>query len=156
MHKRLVWLAPLALATLLTGCSVTVTTLGPAGPSTLVGYRLELINNERGGPLTRHGSSDPIVVSVELTYYFWNDDEARSSDFDFATPDWRYTQANGSLRIVFRRNNFSDLITNCVLTFERSHSGTHRCEFEDTATRTIDMDTARSGWSEGTFTLKEL
>ena len=123
MNKRLVWLAPIALAVLLSGCRVTFTTLGPTGPSALVGYRLDFINTERGGPLMRHSSSDVLSVEVELTYYFWNDDEARNPEFEFATEDWRYTPSTGTLRIVFPRNRFSDLITTCVLTLERLHSG---------------------------------
>ena len=156
MNKRLVWLAPIALAVLLSGCSVTVTMLGPTGPRSLVGYRLDLINTERGGPLAQHVSSDALIVPREVTYYFWNEDEARNPEFEFATEDWEYKPATGTLRIVFARNRFSDLITTCVLTFEKLLSGTHRCEFEDKETRTIDKETTRSGWSEGTFKLEEL
>ena len=40
MNKRLVWLAPIALAVLLSGCQVTVTTLGSLAQDSLVGYKL--------------------------------------------------------------------------------------------------------------------
>ena len=127
MNKRLAWLAPIALAVLLSGCSVTVTMLGPPGPDTLVGYRLILYNDDIGGPLDRHGASvDTFPVEDRVTYYFLKEDEARDIVLDVRTSNWDYNHRNGALKIVFVYDQRSDLIIDCDLTFDDDYSGTHR------------------------------
>ena len=160
MNKRLVWLAPIALAVLLSGCRVTFTTLGPLAPDTLVGSKLTLTNDDgRGGRLPDQPMSvADLPVDFVITYYFWSDDEARNPDIRVAASNWSYDRRGnkGTVRVVFPRDTLTDFITTCVLTFEDHSSGTHRCEFEDKATRTINEETARFGWGEGTFELDEL
>ncbi|MDE0221213.1 MAG: hypothetical protein OXJ90_18240 [Spirochaetaceae bacterium] len=160
MNKRLVWLAPLALAIVLAGCRVTVTTVGPLAPETLVGYKLTLTNDEgRGGRLPQQNASvRDLPVDLVITYYFWSETEARNPEIRVATSNWTYNRSGnkGTVRVVFPRNTLIDFITTCVLTFEDSYGGTHRCELEDKATGTIDQETVRFGWGEGEFELENL
>ena len=137
---------------------MTVTTTGLA-PDTLVGHKLELINNERGGPLMSHDASvTALTVATEVNLYFWDTDDARNPAIRVEASDWTYERRGnkGTVRVVFPRDILTDFITTCMLTFEDRYSGTHRCEFEDKATRTIDGDTVGFGWGEGTFELDGL
>ena len=159
MNKRLVWLAPIALAVLLSGCQVTVTMLSPTGPRSLVDYKLELTNGDSGGPLMRHDSSvTELPVERTINYYFWDVDDARNPRFRDLEGKWTYTRRGdtGTVRIVFERNRRTHFITTCDLTFGDDYTGTHRCEFEDKDIGTIDMEIVRFGWGEGTFELEKL
>ena len=161
MNKRLVWLAPVALAVLLSGCQVTVTTLGSLALDSLVGYKLTLTNDERGGPLDTHDASViAFPVENEITYYFLDANEVRDFDLDVTTSDWTYKSSGnrGTLEIGFFYNERSDLIIDCELTFKRDRfSGTHRCEFEQKGNeRVVVKETVRSGWGEDTFELEDL
>ena len=158
MNKRLVWLAPIALAGLLSGCQVTVTTSGLA-PDTLVGYKLELTNKESGGPLDSHEPSvTELRVARTINYYFWDVDDARNPRFRDLEGKWKYTRSGdtGTVTVTFRRDGITDFITTCRLTFEYHDSGKHGCEFEDKETGTINEDVVRFGWGEGTFQLEKL
>ena len=158
MNKRLVWLAPIALLVLLSGCRVTFTTPGPLAPHSLVGYKLELINAERGGPLDPEVTAFP--VEVQVTYYFLATDEAR--DFDLGshvkTSQWSYKSSRntGIVEVTFVRNLSTKFIVNCMLTFKDRLSGTHRCEFEDKEADSIEQNTIRFGWGAGAFELEKL
>ena len=159
MNKRLIWLAPIALAVLLTGCSVSVTMIGPLAPDSLIGYKLELINSERGGPLDTHDASvTELEVEIEVDLYFWDEETVRNPEIRVAAEDWSYDRrgANGTVRVVFAHDRLSDFITTCVLTFDDRYSGTHQCKFEIKATRTMSNDTVGYGSGEGTFRLEKL
>ena len=77
MNKRLVWLAPVALAVLLSGCQVTVTTLGSLALDSLVGYKLERSPTTSVAGhwtrMTRQSSHSPL--RNEITYYFLDANE---------------------------------------------------------------------------------
>ena len=161
MNKRLVWLAPIAVAALLSGCSVTVTKLGPLAPDSLVGYKLELINSERGGPLEE---GDPVFeVERRVAYLFRA--ENRALDFELTDRNgdvlesekvsYKPSGNTGTVEITFRINLSVDFIVTCKLTFEDSVSGTHRCEFEERERGTRELNTIESGWGEGTFELEK-
>ena len=161
MHKRLVWLVPIALATLLTGCRVTVTMLGPLAPDSLVGYQLEIINSERGGPLEE---GDPIFdVKARVAYLF--PDERRALNLTlldsggaFLGSDrvsYNRSGSTGTVEMTFRINLNVDFIVSCKLRFTDSLSGTHRCEFEEKERGTMQLNTIESGWGEGTFKLEK-
>ena len=160
MNKRLVWLAPIALAVLLSGCRVSFTALGPLAPDTLVGSKLTLTNDDgRGGRLPDQPMSvADLPVDLVITYYFWSDDGARNPEIRVAASDWTYTSRgnSGTVEVTFRRDSITDFITTCRLTFEDHYSGTHRCEFEDKQTHTINQDTVGFGWGEGEFQLERL
>ena len=156
MNKRIVWLAPIALAVLLTGCSVTVTTLGPLAPDSLVGYQLQLTNTERRGPLEDHKAAPGVTVAVEISYYFFSDREAR--DAEIKATVWSYSPrgSKGTVNITFAEDSLTDQLVECTLTFDEPLSGTHRCEFEFKETGTRAMRTTSSGWAVGKFKLEEL
>ena len=159
MNNRLSWLAPVALAVMLAGCQVTVTTIGPLAPESLVGYKLELINSERGGPLER--GDRVFAVKPRVVYLF----RAENKAFDFELTDrngdalesekvsYKSSGSTGTVEITFRINLNVDFIVTCKLTFEDSLSGTHRCEFEERERGTMELNTIESGWGEGTFDL---
>ena len=161
MNKRLTWLAPIALAVLLSGCSVTVTMIGPLAPDSLVGYKLELINSEYGGPLE---AGDPVYrVKPRIAYLF----RAENKALDFELTDRNgdilesekvtYKRSGDTLtvEITFRISLNVDFIVTCLLTFEDSLSGTHRCEFEERERGTMELNTIKSAWGEGTFDLEK-
>ena len=159
MNKRLVWLAPIALAVLLSGCSVTVTTRGPLAPDTLEETRLVLTNEDSGGPLDTHDSSvNRFPVGPEITYYFLDSNQVRDFDLDVTTSNWSYRRSGNkaTVEIVFPYDGRDDLIIECRLTFLDRRSGTHRCEFERKGTRTVAKKTTHFGWGEGEFELEEL
>ena len=159
MNKRLIWLAPIALAVLLSGCSVTVTTLGPIAPDSLIGYKLELINDERGGRLDTHGASvTDLDVDRELDLYFWDENTVRNPEIRVEASNWSYDRsgARGTVRVAFAHDQLSDFITTCVLTFDDHYSGSHQCEFEIRATRTMSNNIVSYGSGEGTFQLEKL
>ena len=158
MNKRLAWLAPIAVAVLLSGCSVTVTMLGPPGPDTLVGYRLVLDNDDTGGPLDRHDASvSEFPVEDRVIYNFRKSGVVLDLDLDVETSNWDYNHRNGALKIVFIYDQRSDLIIDCDLTFDDDHSGTHRCEFERKGSaRVVVKETISFGWGEGEFELEKL
>ena len=161
MHKRLVWPVPIALAILLSGCSVTVTMLGPLAPNSLVGYQLELINSERGGPLE---AGDPVFdVESRVAYLFPAENSAlnltltdRNNEF-LSSDSMSYSRSGstGTVEITFRINLNVDSIVTCKLRFTDSVSGTHRCEFEERERGTMELNTIESGWGEGTFELEK-
>ena len=158
MHKRLVWLAPLALATLLTGCSVTVTMIGPLAPDSLIGYKLELENEEVGGPLDSHGASVvALAVDDDISYFFWDADTARDPNIR-VDAKWGYKRSgsSGDVEIVFPHDGITDFIVECELTFTDRFGGAHRCEFERKETGTIAQKTTHFAWSEGTFELEKI
>ena len=159
MNHRLTLLAPIALAVLLAGCSVTVTMLGPLAPDSLVGYKLELTNSERGGRLNTHDASvTDLEVDREVDLYFWDEETVRNPDIRVEATSWSYDRNGdkGTVRVVFAHDNLSDYITTCVLTFDDDYSGTHQCEFEIKATRTMSNNTVSYGSGEGTFEIEKL
>jgi hypothetical protein len=154
-------LVPIALATLLTGCNVTVTTLGPVAPDSLVGYKLEVINNDRGGPLEE---GDPVFdVKTRVAYLFPDERRALNltlldSDGAFLVSDrvsYNRSGSTGTVEMTFRINLNVDFIVSCKLRFTDSLSGTHRCEFEEKERGTMQLNTIESGWGEGTFKLEK-
>ena len=161
MNKRLVWLAPIALTVLLSGCSVTVTTIGPLAPDSLVGHKLELINSERGGPL--HASDQVFPVKGRVAYHFLADNRAVDFEFtntqggvvDSETVSYSNSRNIGRVEITFPRSARVDFIVSCRLTFKEPLSGTHRCEFVDKERGTQELNTISSGWGEGTFDLEK-
>lgn len=159
MNKRLIRLAPIALAVVLTGCSVSVTMIGPLAPDSLIGYKLELINSERGGPLAE---GDPeFDVQPRVAYLFRAEDRAldfeltdrRGDVLESERVSYQSRGSTGTVEITFRINLNVDFKVRCVLRFEDSLSGTHRCEFEERERGTMELNTLRSGWGEGTFQL---
>jgi hypothetical protein len=160
MHKRLVWLVPIALATLLTGCSITVTMLGPLAPDSLVGYRLELMNEDKGGPMDANQLFD---VKDEVSYLFVAENEVldlalRNSGGGFVKAvrvSYNSSGDTGKLELTFKRNNDVDINVECTLTFKRSLDGTHRCEFEEKERDSVELRIIKSGWGEGTFELEK-
>lgn len=159
MNKRLVCLALIAIAVLLAGCSVTVTTRGTLAPDTLEEMRLVLTNEDSGGRLESHDSSvNAFPVEREITYYFLDSNQVRDFDLDVTTSNWSYRSSGNkaTVEIVFPYDDRDDLIIDCRLTFEDRDSGTHRCEFERKGTRTVAKKTTHYGWGEGEFELEEL
>ena len=88
MNKRLIWLAPIALATLLTGCSISVTTTGPIAPSSLVGYTLVFTHERQEGVLLGH--SERLHFKSAETAFNANLDEARSWTYSREGHDGAY------------------------------------------------------------------
>ena len=65
MNKRLVWLAPIALAVLLSGCSISVHTAYLA-PRDLTRHSVELTNRMRTGPEARFMETyEPLAETLE-------------------------------------------------------------------------------------------
>lgn len=147
MNKRLVWLAPIALAVLLSGCSVTVTTTGPIAPNSLVGDTLVFSHDRQEGALLAHSEkfhfkSAQIAFDASL-------EEARS---------WTYSRDghdSATVSVVFGDSGSTASRVTCDLTFEDRRDGTHKCEHAHSATFAFLTFTS-TGSSKGTFLLREI
>ena len=147
MNKRLVWLAPIALAVLLSGCSVTVTTTGPIAPSDIVGYALVFTHDRQQGALLAH--SEKLQFKSKQKAFNANLDEARS---------WTYSRDghdSASVSVVFRDSGSAASRVTCDLTFDDRRSGTHECEHVQSATIAFLTFTSE-GLTEGTFRLRPI
>ena len=147
MHKRLVWLAPIALAGLLSGCSVTVTTTGPVAPNSLVGYTLVFTHDRQEGVLLSysdrfHFKSVQRALNAKL-------DDAHSWDYD---PDGH----DGAIvTIRFEDSGSTASRVTCELKFDNRRDGTHECEHVHSATFAFITFTSE-GSTEGTFLLRAI
>ena len=144
MNKRLVWLAPIALLVLLSGCRVTFTTTAYAAPSSLVGYSLALSNSARSGRAAEHE-----------TYHFKSASEASDASRAQAQ-SWSYHRDNhdtATVSLTFTPHDVDALVITCVLTFRKSNDGNdgeHECKYE-ARTSTIFGDIVEKSLSKGTF-----
>lgn len=147
MNKRLIWLAPIALATLLTGCSISVTTTGPIAPSSLVGYTLVFTHERQEGVLLGH--SERLHFKSAETAFNANLDEARS---------WTYSREGhdgATVSIVFADSGSAASRVTCDLTFDDRRNGSHECEHVYSATFAF-LTLTSEGSTEGTFLLRPI
>ena len=147
MTKRLVWLAPIALAVLLPGCSVTVTTTGPIAPSSLVGDTLVFTHDRQEGVLLAHSGRFSFKSAQRALNA--NLDDARSWTYD------RDGHDSATVSIVFRDSGSTASRVTCDLTFDDKRAGTHECEHVHSATFTFLTFTSE-GSTEGTFLLRAI
>ena len=141
MNKRLVWLAPIALAVLLSGCRVTVQTLAYVAPSSLVGYSLMLENSARSGR-----------AAAQETYHFKSTRKAFNAELDRAQ-SWYYQRDahdTATVALSFAPPAFDVLTITCVLKFETGNKGTHECKYEEETTTMFGVITTES-LSKGAF-----
>ena len=147
MNKRLVWLAPIALAVLLSGCSVTVTTTGPIAPDSLVGDTLLFTHDRQEGVLLAY--SERLHFRSARTAFNAKLVEARS---------WSYSRDghdSATVSVVFDESGSAASRVTCDLTFDGRRDGTHECEHMHSATFAFITFTSR-GSTEGTFLLREI
>ena len=147
MNKRLIWLAPIALATLLSGCSVTVTTTGPIAPGDLVGSTLVFTHDRRQGVQPAHSGK----------YYFKSAQEAFDAGINRAH-GWTYARGDhdsATVTIVFKDSNSAALRVTCELTFDSRDDGEHECDYVYSASIAFVTFTSE-GSSEGTFVLRPI
>ena len=146
MNKRLVWLAPIALAVLLSGCRFTLQVTDVA-PSSLLGNSLKFTNSKQSvlfpdGHGTFHFNSQGMAFDENLI-------PART---------WSYKREghrNATLALTFASPGTTDLMVNCDLTFTSQHTGNHKCDYAH-RTSTMMVDVIVRASSEGTFELEEL
>ena len=145
----------IVLVMALAGCRVSVHSgFVDLAPRSLVGYTLEFTNTRQHDP-----TSSTINIPTEVTYFFWDEGEARNPEIRVQAKDWSYRKNRydmGTVQVVFALTRITDLITTCRLTFEGQDHGTHRCEVEEKDTGTTLQQTVSSGWSEGTFRLESI
>ena len=142
MHKRLIWLAPIALATLLNGCQVTVTTAEPIAPSSLVGYSLVFTHSRTEGVLPGHSS----------TYRFKSESVAFDASLNEAR-SWTYRRRShraATVELIFTDPNAAALRVTCELEFDTSQEGEHDCVYVHSATFAF-IEFSSEGSSKGTF-----
>ena len=146
-NKRLVWLAPIALAALLSGCSVTVTTTGPIAPDSLVGYELLFSHDRQEGVLLAH--TGKLQFKSKQRAFKANLDEARS---------WTYSRDghdSATVSVVFGESGSAASRVTCDLTFDDRRDGAHECEHVHSATFAF-VTFSSEGSTEGTFVLRPI
>ena len=149
MNKRLVWLAPIALAALLSGCSVTVTPTGPIAPDSLVGYTIVFSHDRQEGLLPPHMGK----------FHFASARRALNAVFTEAK-DWTYdprSHGTATLLLVFTDDNSAAVKVTCELTFDRrdQDQGEHECEYVQSTTIAF-LEIRAEGSSEGDFVLRKI
>ena len=147
MNKPLVWLAPIALAVLLSGCSVTVTTTGPIAPNSLVGYTIVFSHDRPEGLLLPHSEK----------FHFKSADTAFDASLDKAQ-SWTYSRDghdSATVSVVFADTGSAASRVTCDLTFDGRRDGTHECAHVQSATLAFITFTSE-GSSEGTFLLRKI
>ncbi len=147
MNKRFVWLAHIAMAVLISGCSVTVTTTGPVAPDSIVGYTLEFTHDRREGVLLAHSDE----------FHFKSKERALNSVLDRAR-NWTYSRDGrdtATVSIVFGDSGSAASRVTCDLTFDDRRAGTHECEHVHSATFAFVTFTSE-GSSEGDFLIRKI
>ena len=147
MNKRLVWLVPIALAILFSGCSVTVTTTGPVAPNSLVGYTLVFMHDRQEGGLLAHSGR----------FHFKSAQRALNANLDDAR-SWTYSRDghdSGTVSIVFEGSGSAASRVTCELTFDDRREGTHECEHVYSASIAF-LTVTSEGSTEGTFLLRPI
>ncbi|MDE0027300.1 MAG: hypothetical protein OXP69_23045 [Spirochaetaceae bacterium] len=147
MNKRLVWLAPIALAALLSGCSVTVTTTGPIAPDSLVGYTLVFSHDRESGVLLAHSER----------LHFKSAQRAINASLDDAR-NWTYSRDShdsATVSVTFGEAGSVASRVTCDLTFDDRREGTHECEHVHSATFAF-VTFSSEGSTEGTFVLRPI
>ena len=156
MRTRTPVLAIALLAVALLGCQVTVQSrVGSLAPESLIGYRLDLANTDRGGPLAEHPGSSRYLVPDRVAYQFKSEREAFDGELNPAS-EWSYDRRTGTVTITFAYDERSDLIGECRLTFKDRVRGTHRCEWVIEGVRTVRQQVSQSGWGTGSFVIEGL
>ena len=147
MNKRLVWLAPIALAVLLSGCSISVHTAYLA-PRDLTRHSVELTNRMRTGPEARFME----------TYNFNSMGDAITDEFERAKA-WSYERHapdTATLSLTFATDAIADLLITCELTFDNQDGGTHECDYEFRTSRMGPDRIEPAGSSIGTFRISAI
>ena len=146
MNKRLVWLSPIALAVLLSGCSITVTS-GPTAPSSLVGYTLAFTHSKQEG----------VLPADSEAFHFKSRTVAFNASLDKAG-SWTYVRdrhGTATVSLIFADSNSAALKITCDLTFDSLLDGTHECDYVHSATF-VFLEFTSMGSSEGTFSIREI
>lgn len=147
MNKRLIWLGPVALAVLLSGCSVTLTTTGPIAPSDLVGSTIVFSHDRQQGVQPPHSGK----------YYFKSTQEAFDAGINRAY-SWTYARDDhdgATVTMVFKDSGSAALRVTCELTFDSRDNGAHECDYVYSASIAFVTFTSE-GSSKGTFLLRPI
>ena len=147
MNKRLVCLAPIALAVLLSGCSITVHSEYLA-PRELTDHSVELTNEMRTGP----------AAKFREVYNFNRMGDAITEEFVRAT-DWSYDRDDrdsATLSLTFDVRRFVDLRITCELTFLKQDRGEHTCVYEEVTATMLGDRTDPAGSSSGEFRVHQI
>ena len=147
MNKRLVWLAPIALAALLSGCSVTLTTTGPIAPSDLVESTIVFSHDRQQGAQPPNSGK----------YHFNSAGEAFDAGIHKAH-SWTYARADhdsATVTMVFKDSGSAALRVTCELTFDSRDNGAHECDYVYSASIAFVTFTSE-GASSGTFLLRAI
>lgn len=148
MNKQLVWLAPIALAILLSGCSVTLNT-GPIAPDSLVDYTIVFSHDRQRGLLPAYSEK----------FHFKSAQRALNANLDDAE-NWDYdpgSHGTATVSLIFKDDNSAALRVTCDLTFDRrdQYQGEHECEYVQSTTIAF-LEIRAEGSSEGDFLLRKI
>ena len=147
MNERLIWLAPIALATLLSGCSISVTTTGPIAPNSLVGYTLTFMHDKQEGALPADSHR----------FHFKSLQRALDAKLD-PVQDWTYKPKTGgiaTLSVTVAESASVAVRVTCELAFDSKYEGEHECEYVQSASIAFIEIISRSS-SEGTFDIRKI
>lgn len=144
--RRTASAAGAALAILLSGCTVTVTTTGPVAPIDLVGYTL----------VFTHGRQEGVLLAHSENFHFKSAGSAFDANLNEAW-SWTYSRKSrdsGTVSVIFRAGSAASRVT-CALTFDNRRGGTHECVHVHSATFAFITLTSE-GSSSGTFVLRPI
>ena len=144
MNKRLVWLAPIALAVLLSGCSITLQ-VSQLAPNSILGNSVAFTIENRSG----------LFPDGHGTYHFNRDGMAFDANLIQART-WIYKREDhrsATLSLTFEPPGSTDLMVNCDLTFRDQDSGEYKCKYAQ-RTSTMVVDFIVKGSSDGTFRIR--
>ena len=144
MNKRLVWLAPIALAVLLSGCSITLQ-VSQLAPNSILGNSVAFTIEDLSG----------LFPDGHGTYHFNRDGMAFDANLIQART-WIYKREDhrsATLSLTFEPPGSTDLMVNCDLTFRDRDSGEYKCKYAQ-RTSTMVVDFIVKGSSDGTFRIR--